>query len=133
MDKDNSNGVELEPLKNGTDTEAGADETDKSAPPKEDTVVLVENEDDDSDRESTKSSDSAEETCNKIWDDAFKKLAKADGEDDGKIELKSLVKWIQSLDLNSRIEYESHLDISPNQIERIVRNVSVYLILKAQG
>ena len=63
----------------------------------------------------------AEGPCNKLWEQAFEKLAKADGEDNGKIEVKSLVEWIKSLELNSEDEY--FLDISPNQIERIVKKV----------
>ena len=96
------------------------DQVDKSAT-KEEHVVLVDNEDNVS-KSSTESS--AEETCNKMWEQAFEKLARADDDgNDGKIEVKSLVKWIKSLDLNSRVEYEKHLDISPNQIERIVNKV----------
>ena len=98
------------------------DQVDKSAT-KEEHVVLVNNEDlDNVSKSSTESS--AEETCNKMWEQAFEKLARADDDgNDGKIEVKSLVKWIKSLDLNSRVEYEKHLDISPNQIERIVNKV----------
>lgn len=98
------------------------DQVDKSAT-KEEHVVLVDNEDlDNVSKSSTESS--AEETCNKMWEQAFEKLARADDDgNDGKIEVKSLVKWIKSLDLNSRVEYEKHLDISPNQIERIVNKV----------
>ena len=65
----------------------------------------------------------AEGPCNKLWEQAFEKLAKADGEDNGKIEVKSLVEWIKSLELNSEDEY--FLDISPIQIERIVNKVKV--------
>ena len=117
MEKDNS--VELKELKN--EALEPEDQVDKSAP-KEEHVVLMDNEDDDNESKSSTES-SAEETCNKMWEQAFEKLAKADGENDGKIEVKSLVKWIKSLDLNSRVEYEKHLDISPNQIERIVNKV----------
>ena len=117
MEKDNS--VELKELKN--EALEPEDQVDKSAP-KEEHVVLMNNEDDDNESKSSTES-SAEETCNKLWEQAFEKLARADGENDGKIEVKSLVKWIKSLDLNSRVEYEKHLDISPNQIERIVNKV----------
>ena len=110
--------LELKEVKN--EALESEDQVDKSAT-KEEHVVLVDNEDNVS-KSSTESS--AEETCNKMWEQAFEKLARADDDgNDGKIEVKSLVKWIKSLDLNSRVEYEKHLDISPNQIERIVNKV----------
>ena len=115
MEPDN---LELKEVKN--EALEPEDQVDKSAT-KEEHVVLVDNEDNVS-KSSTESS--AEETCNKMWEQAFEKLARADDDgNDGKIEVKSLVKWIKSLDLNSRVEYEKHLDISPNQIERIVNKV----------
>ena len=99
------------------------DQVDKSAT-KEEHVVLVNNEEGDDNVSKSSTESSAEETCNKMWEQAFEKLARADDDgNDGKIEVKSLVKWIKSLDLNSRVEYEKHLDISPNQIERIVNKV----------
>ena len=112
--------LELKEVKN--EALESEDQVDKSAT-KEEHVVLVDNEDlDNVSKSSTESS--AEETCNKMWEQAFEKLARADDDgNDGKIEVKSLVKWIKSLDLNSRVEYEKHLDISPNQIERIVNKV----------
>ena len=70
-------------------------------------------------------SDSAKTICNDMWEKAFDNLAKADGENDGKIELRSLVKWIQSLDLTSKIEFEKNLEVSPNHVERILREVSI--------
>ena len=117
MEPDN---LELKEVKN--EALEPEDQVDKSST-KEEHVVLVNNEDlDNVSKSSTESS--AEETCNKMWEQAFEKLARADDDgNDGKIEVKSLVKWIKSLDLNSRVEYEKHLDISPNQIERIVNKV----------
>ena len=61
------------------------------------------------------------EPCNEMWEQAFKKLAKFDRQKIGKIEVKSLVEWIKSLELNSEDEY--FLDISPDQIEQIVNKV----------
>ena len=114
------NNVELKDLKK---VEEGQDEVDKS----EEKHKLMESEeksdDKKSDTSSNSSGDNARETCTKLWETAFEKLAKADGENDGKIEMKSLVKWIVSLDLNSKIELEKNLEISPKQIERIVRKV----------
>ena len=111
------NNVELKDLKK---VEEGQDEVDK----KEEKENLVESDENDDKQSDISSIDNPTETCNKIWEAAFNKLAKTDGEDDGKIELKSLVKWITSLDLNSKIEFEKNLEISPKHIERIVRKVS---------
>ena len=59
-----------------------------------------------------------------VWEDVFDKLAKSDGEDDGKIDRKALVKWLSAMDLQHRIDLEKNLDVSPNQIERIVKQVN---------
>ena len=113
--------LELKEVKN--EALESEDQVDKSAT-KEEHVVLVDNEEGDDNVSKSSTESSAEETCNKMWEQAFEKLARADDDgNDGKIEVKSLVKWIKSLDLNSRVEYEKHLDISPNQIERIVNKV----------
>ena len=113
--------LELKEVKN--EALESEDQVDKSAT-KEEHVVLVNNEEGDDNVSKSSTESSAEETCNKMWEQAFEKLARADDDgNDGKIEVKSLVKWIKSLDLNSRVEYEKHLDISPNQIERIVNKV----------
>ena len=118
MEPDN---LELKEVKN--EALEPEDQVDKSAT-KEEHVVLVNNEEGDDNVSKSSTESSAEETCNKMWEQAFEKLARADDDgNDGKIEVKSLVKWIKSLDLNSRVEYEKHLDISPNQIERIVNKV----------
>ena len=118
MEPDN---LELKEVKN--EALESEDQVDKSAT-KEEHVVLVDNEEGDDNVSKSSTESSAEETCNKMWEQAFEKLARADDDgNDGKIEVKSLVKWIKSLDLNSRVEYEKHLDISPNQIERIVNKV----------
>ena len=114
------NNVELKDLKK---VEEGPDEVDKSEE-KSQLMETEENIDKKSETSSNSSSDNARETCTKIWETAFNKLAKADGDNDGQIEMKSLVKWIVSLDLNSKIEFEKNLEISPKRIERIVKKVS---------
>ena len=60
-----------------------------------------------------------EEQQVEIWDDVFENLARNDGIDDGKINRTALVKWISAMDLNKRLDFEAHLGVSPNQIERI--------------
>ena len=55
------------------------------------------------------------------WDQVFDGLDRADGVRDGQINRKALVKWMSAIDLQKRIDLEKNLDISPRQIERIVR------------
>ncbi len=57
------------------------------------------------------------------WLDIFDNLDKADGKPDGFIERKALVKWVSAMDLQSRIDFEAHLNISPNQVDRILAKV----------
>ncbi len=50
----------------------------------------------------------------------FARLDEADGRPDGRIDRRALVKWVSALDLQKRIELESHLEFSPRELERLV-------------
>ena len=68
-----------------------------------------------------------EEQERHVWDDVFENLAKNDGIDDGKINRNALVKWISAMDLNKRIDFEAHLNVSPKQIEHLLEKVHIIL------
>ena len=58
-----------------------------------------------------------------FWIKTFNRLDKRDGEKDGKISCKTLIKWLKSLDVESRVEFEEHSYISLNKIQRLVNEV----------
>ena len=60
-----------------------------------------------------------------IWDDVFQHLAHNDGIDDGKIDQKALTKWISDMDMEQRMHFQKHLNLSPKQIKILVRKADV--------
>ena len=60
---------------------------------------------------------------NSEWSGVFHRLDQADGQVDGKIDRKALVKWVSALDLQKTIDFEANLNISPRQLERLVSRV----------
>ena len=60
-----------------------------------------------------------------IWKDVFDLLAHNDGIDDGKIDRKALIKWISAMDMEKRLHFEKHLNLSPKQIKDLVIKADV--------
>ena len=60
-----------------------------------------------------------------IWDDVFQHLAHNDGIDDGKIDQKALTKWISDMDMEKRMHFKKHLNLSPKQIKDLVIKADV--------
>ncbi len=54
------------------------------------------------------------------WERVFSKLDKADGRSDGRVDRRAIVKWVSAMDLQKRIEFESNLEITPRELERLV-------------
>ena len=54
------------------------------------------------------------------WDRVFERLDEADGQADGRIDRKALVKWVSALDLQKTIDFEANLNITPRELERLV-------------
>ena len=60
-----------------------------------------------------------------IWKDVFDHLAHNDGIDDGKIDREALIKWISAMDMEKRLHFEKHLNLSPKQIKDLVIKADV--------
>jgi hypothetical protein len=67
--------------------------------------------------------DDAERQIQEEWLVIFDNLDKADGIKDGNIERKAMIKWVAALDLQKKIEFEAHLNVSPRQLDRIMAKV----------
>ena len=60
-----------------------------------------------------------------LWNEVFKKLAKADGKDDTTIDRAVLVKFIWKMDLNERIQFESKLNLPLEKVEKLMKEVNL--------
>ena len=57
------------------------------------------------------------------WDNIFDNLDCADGKNDGKINRKSLILWLGTMDFQKQIDCEKHLNVQPKEIRRLVSKV----------
>ena len=64
-----------------------------------------------------------------LWNEVFKKLAKADGKDDTTIDRAVLVKFIWQMDLNERIQFESKLNLPLEKVEKLMKEVHLAFFL----